>query len=128
MIDNLEKVFSAILTLILSITVTPNVLEYMQILLNLLLLACIYKYRLHQSNLSYIVRPIKNIGFEDLIFVILSTGTISDILKVMIFVGWMDKITEMFKYLQSRLFECIIRIRRPNVIIWTFFTNLTIEF
>ncbi len=127
MIDNLKEVFLAIPMLMLSVTVTLNILEYMQILLNLPLPACIYKYSLDQSNLSYIVVPIKKAEFEDLIFVISSACTISDIFKVMIFVGLIDKITEMFKHLRSRLFEYIRKTRRPNVIIWTFFANLTAE-
>lgn len=77
----------------------PNIFEYMQILLKLLLSARIYKQFFNRPNLIYIVGPIKKTGFKDLAFVILSAGAIFNIPQTIIFVKSIDKVIEIVKNL-----------------------------
>lgn len=98
MIGHLKNIFLALSTLIVSTTVMPNVLEYMQILLKLSLPACIYRQLLDKPNLTYMVVLIRKTGFEDHVLIILSTGIISNNLKTMIFVNSIDKVTKMVTY------------------------------
>lgn len=127
MIGHLKDVFSAIPTLMLSATVTPNVFEYMRVSLKLPAPSRIYRQPLDRPNLTYTVAPIRKAGFEDLAFIIPSAGTVSDIPKTMIFVDSIDEATEMVKYLRSKLFKRIKTLRRPLEIIRTFSANLTAE-
>lgn len=100
-----------------SIIITPNIHDYIQILLKLSSPAYIYRQPLDKPNLKYMVALIWKVGFKDLVFVIPSTSTISDISKTMIFVDSIDETIEMVKYLWSRLSKRIRRIRQLEVII-----------
>lgn len=97
--------------LILSATITSNVLKYMQILLKLLALSCISKQLFNRPNLIYKVVPIRKAGFQNLAFIIPSAGAIFNIIKTMIFIDLIDEVSEIVKYLRSRLSKCIKTIK-----------------
>lgn len=128
MIGYLKDVLPTFLILMLSITVTPTLFEYMQILLKFPPPARIYRQPLNRPNLTYVVAPIRKARFENLAFIIPSAGTISDISKTMIFIDSIDEFIEMVKYLRSKFSKRIRRIKQSDVIIQTFFANLTIKF
>ena len=125
MIGHLKDVFPTVPTLMLSATITPNVLEYIRVSLKLPSPLRIYRQPLDRPNLTYMVTPIRNPGFEDLAFVIPRGGAVADIPKTMIFVDSIDKAVQMTKYLRSRLSERIRTTSRPDEIIRTFSANLT---
>ncbi|WP_375449374.1 hypothetical protein, partial [uncultured Nostoc sp.] len=77
-------------TLILSATITPNILDYIRVSLKLPAPLRIYRQPLDRPNLSYIVSPIRKSGFQDLAFLIPTLGSIADIPKTMIFVHKID--------------------------------------
>ncbi len=90
MLGHLKDVFPTIPICLLSTTITPNILEYIRFSLKISLLLQIYRQPLDCPNLTYIVSPIRKTGFKDLDFLILSGATISEILKIMIFVDKID--------------------------------------
>lgn len=89
-----KAVFFIVPTLILSVTITPNILDYIQDSLKLPLPSQIYRLPLDQSNLKYMVYFIQKSGFQDLAFLIPKHGLISEILKTIIFV---NKIKDVIK-------------------------------
>lgn len=107
MLGHLKDVFSTILMVLLSATVTSNILEYIQISLKLYPPLQIYRQPLNWPNLTYIVSPIRKAGFKDLDFLIQSGGAVGKIPKKMIFVDKIDDVIEMAKHLRSRLPERI---------------------
>lgn len=125
MIGHLKDVFPNIPTLILSATITPNVLEYIRVSLKLSPPSRIYRQPLDRPNLTYMVAPIRKPGFEDLAFTIPSGGAVGDIPKIMIFVDSIDEAVAMTKFLRSRLPERIKNAGRADQIIRTFSANLT---
>ncbi len=126
MLGHLKDVFPTIPICLFSVTVTPNILEYIRVSLKLFPPSQIYRQLLDCLNLTYIVSPIRKTGFKDLNFLIPSGGAVGEIPKIMIFVDKIDDAIQMAKHLQSRLSKHIRREERPNHIIRTFATNLTI--
>ncbi len=124
MLGHLKDVFSTIPIVLLSTMVTPNILEYIRVLLKLFPPLRIYKQSLDWPNLTYIVSPIRKVGFKDLDLLIPSRGAVGKILKTMIFVDKIDNTIEMAKHLQSRLPEQIQNKEDPKGIICTFSVNL----
>lgn len=110
--------------LMLSSIIMPNVVKYMQVLLKVPLPSRIYKQPLDTPNLIYTVALIRKTWVKDLVLVVLSASTVSNILKIMIFVDLIDKATEMVKYLQSNPFKRIKTLRGPLEIIQAFSANL----
>ena len=125
MIGHLKDVFPNVPTLILSATITPNVLDYIRISLKLPAPSCIYRQPLDRPNLMYMVTSIKKPGFGDLAFTIPSGGAVGDIPNTMIFVDSIDEAVAMTMFLCSRLSKRIKNTRRPDQIIRTFSANLT---
>lgn len=123
-LGDLKDVFPSVPTLILSATVTLNILEYIRVLLKLSPPSRIYWQPLDWPNLTYIVSPIRKDKFEDLAFLVPSAGTIGEIPKTMIFVDKIDDAIEKAKYLQSGLPERIRSTPRADNIIRIFSANL----
>lgn len=112
-------------TLILSATITPNILDYIRVSLKLPAPLRIYRQPLDRPNLSYIVSPIRKSGFQDLAFLIPTLGSIADIPKTMIFVHKIDDAMELRKYLRSRLPERIQNGNKASKVIRSFTSNLS---
>ncbi len=125
MLGHLKDVFPTIPMVLLSATVTPNILKYIRVSLKLSLPLRIYRQPLNCPNLTYIVSPIRKAGFKNLDFLIPSGGAVSEIPKTMIFVDKMNEAIKMAKHLRSRLPEYIQNERDPEDIIRTFSANLT---
>lgn len=98
MLRRLKDVFSTIAMYILSTMVTPNILDYIKVLLKFFLLLEIYRQRLDYPNITYIVSPIRKIGFKNLDFLISSEAAIGKIPNIMIFVNKIDIIILITKY------------------------------
>lgn len=126
MLGHLKDVFFTILICLLSATIIPNILEYIQVSLKFSLSSQIYKQLLDCLNLTYIISSIRKTRFKDLDFHIPSRGAIGKIPKTIIFIDKIDNTIQMVKPLQSRLYKCIRRKRHPNHIIRTFTVNLII--
>ncbi len=124
-LGNLKNVFLTILICLLSATITPNIREYIWVLLKLSQLLQIYKQLLDCPNRINIVSPIYKTRFEDLDFLIPSEGAIGKIPKIIIFVKKIDDAIQMAKQLQSRFSGHIRREKHPNHIIRIYTTNLT---
>lgn len=109
MLKYLKDIFSTILVFLLSSTVIPNILEYIQISSKFFLPLQIYEQLLDYPKLTYIVSPIHKSKFKDLNFFISSKDIVNKIPKIMIFVNKINNNLEIAKYLYSRLFEHILR-------------------
>lgn len=107
MLRYLKDIFSTILVFLLSSTVIPNILEYIQISPKFFLLLQIYEQLLDYPKLTYIASPIHKSKFKDLNFFISSKSIVNKIPKIMIFVNKINNNLEIAKYLYSRLFEHI---------------------
>ncbi len=125
MLEHLKDVFPTIPMSLLSTTVTPNILEYIRVLLKLFPSSRIYRQPLDRPNLTYIVSPIRKTSFKDLDFLILSRGAVSKIPKTMIFMDKIDDTIQIVKHLWSRLLEYIRREGCLNYCIHKFTVNLT---
>lgn len=125
MLGHLKDVFPTIPMVLLSATITPNILEYIRVSLKLSPPSRIYRQPLDRPNLTYIVSPIRQAGFKDLDFLIPSGGAVGEIPKTMIFVDKIDDAVEMAKYLRSRLPKRIRNEGDLEDIIRTFSANLT---
>lgn len=86
-------------TLILSKTITPNILDYIQIFLKLSLFCWIYKQLFDRQNLRYMVYPIEKSNFQDLAFFIPRNNLIKEIPKTMVFVDKIEDAIQPEKYL-----------------------------
>lgn len=127
MLGHLKDMFSSFLTLLIFAIVIPNILKYIRVLLKLSLPLWIYRQPLDWLNLAYIVSLIRNPGYENVIFLVLSGGAIGKILKIIIFVDLINNTIKIAKYLQSRLPESIQNDRKKaNIIIRTFSAILSI--
>ena len=124
MLRHLRNVFPIVPTLILSATITPNILDYIQIFLKLSLPSGIYKLFLDRPNLKYMVYSIQKLGFWDIAFLIPKNGPISEIPKTMVFVNKIEDAIELEKYLWSRLPDFIYNGKQIFVIILFFTFNL----
>ena len=90
MLGYLKDIFPTTLIVLLSTTVTPNILEYIRISLKLFPPLRIYKQPLDRPNLTYIVILIRKNRFKDLDFFIPDGSAIDKIPKTMIFVDKID--------------------------------------
>lgn len=124
-IGHLKDIFPNISILILLATIISSVFEYICIFLTLSLLSCIYRQPLNQPNLTYMILSIKKPGFGDLTFAILSSGTVYNIFKTMIFVDSINDAVAMTKYLHLKLFQQMKTIGRLDQIIQIFSANLS---
>ena len=117
MLGHLKDVFPTVPTLILSATISPNILDYVRVFLKLPLPSRIYRLPLDRPNLKYMVCPIRKSGFRDLAFLVLKDGPISGIPKTMVFVDKIEDAIELERYLRSRLPDCVRNGGRASVII-----------
>lgn len=86
MIGHLKSPFPKVLTLVLSATVTPIVLEYVRESLQLQAPVRLYKESLYCTIITYLVSEIKKLGFEKLDFVVSPRSAAFAIPNIMIFV------------------------------------------
>ncbi len=107
MLEYLKDVFSIVLILILSATIILNILDYIWVSLKLPLPFRIYRLSLDRPNLRYIVCPIQKSGFQNLAFLVLKHGPISEIPKMIIFINTIEDAIEMERYLRSKLPDCV---------------------
>ena len=121
---HLKDVFPTVPTLILSATITPNILDYVRISLKLSPPSRIYRLPLDRPNLKYMVCPIQKSGFRDLAFLVPKDGPISGIPKMIVFVDKIKDAIELEKYLRSRLPDCVRNGGRASVIIQSITSNL----
>ena len=90
--------------MVVSATMTPNILEYVRKTLNLKTPVRLYQKLLNCSNITYTVTSITNSGFKDLNFLIPpKIGGIGNIEKTMIFVDSVEKGRALAIYLQTFL-------------------------
>lgn len=95
----MKDTFPKILTLVLSATITPNVFEYVCKFLQFCELIQLYKNLLNRLNIIYIVTEIKKPRFEELNFFVFSTIKVLAILKIMIFVDNIKRVSKMVIHL-----------------------------
>ena len=124
MLAHLKDVFPTVFTLILSVTITPNILDYIQKSWKLSLPSRIYRLSLDRQNLEYMVYSIRKLGFQNLAFLVLKDSQISGIPKTMVFVDKIENAIELKRYLQSRLPDCIQNRDPAFVIIQSITSNL----
>ncbi len=117
MLGHLKDVFSTVSTLILSATITPNILDYIRVSLKLSSPSRIYRLPLDRPNLRYMVCPIRKSGFRDLAFLVPKYGPISEIPKMMIFVDKIEDVIEMERYLRSRLLDRVCNGNQASIVI-----------
>lgn len=103
MLGHLKDIFPTIPILILSATITPNILDYIRIFLQLPGFLQIYRQPFDRLNIRYIISPVQKKGFEDLVFLIPDDGPVAEIPKTMVFVNKIDDIVELENYLRSKL-------------------------
>lgn len=89
--------------------ITRNVLEYICKNLSLQILVQLYKQILDRSNITYIVKEIKEKDFKELDVLVSQTERISDIPKTMIFVDRIDDGIKMTQYFRLLLSESICK-------------------
>ena len=123
-LDHLKDVFSSIPTLLLSATITSNILEYIRVLLKLFPPSRIYRQPLDWPNLTYIVSPICKLGFKNLDFLVLSGRGIGNIPKTMILVDSIDEAKKMAKHLQLRLSERVQNNKKQVEVIICMFSSM----
>ncbi len=107
--------------MVLSTTITRNVLEYIRESLQLRIPVHLYKRTLDRPNITYMVKEIKQKGFKELDILVLQTRGISDIPKTMIFVDKTEDRLKMVQYLRS-LLPKLMR-KKGDQIIRTFSSN-----
>ena len=99
MLGKLNDVFSTVSILILSATITLKILDYVRVFLKLSPASLIYRLFLNRLNLKYIVCIIWKSDFLDLAILIPKNGSISGILKTMVFGDKIEDFIELEKYL-----------------------------
>ncbi len=125
MISHLKSTFPKVLTLVLSIIVISNVLEYVRESLQLRAPEWLYKNPLDRHNLTYLILKIKKPGFEELDFIVSPYMAAFTILKIKIFVDNIDTVGQLELYLQSQF---SLRLQtKSRLLIQTFSTNLTVD-
>ncbi len=103
MLEHLKDVFSIVPSLILSATITPDILDYIRVSLKLLPPSWMYRLPFDWPNLRYMVYTIRKLDFWDLAFLIPKHDPISEIPKTIIFIDKIKDTIEMEKYRRSRL-------------------------
>ena len=124
MLGYLTDVFSKVLTLIMSTTITPNILDYIRVSLKLPPPSRIYRLPLDRLNLKYMVYLIQKLGFQELAFFVPKDGPVGLILKIMVFVNKIEDAIRLEKYLRSRLPDCVRNKKQAFVIIQAITSNL----
>ncbi len=124
MLGHLKDVFSKVPTLIMSATITPNILDYIRVSLKLPPPSRIYRLPLDQPNLKYMVCPIQKPGFRDLAFLVPKDGPVGLIPKTMIFVDKIEDAIRLERYLRSRLSDCVRNGKQAFVVIQSITSNL----
>lgn len=124
MLKYLKDIFSTVPTLIISITITLNILIYIQVSLKLFLPSQIYKLSLDQPNHKYIVCLTRKLGFQDLAFFIPKDSFVSEIPKIIVFANKIKDAIKLEKYLQSKLVDCIYNKNRVFIVISLITFNL----
>ncbi len=76
MLGHLKDVFFKVPTLIMSATITPNILDYIRVSLKLPPPSRINRLPLDRPNLKYMVCPIRKPGFRDLAFLVPKDGPV----------------------------------------------------
>ena len=127
MLWHLKDVFSKVPTLIMSATITPNILDYIWVFLKLLPPSQIYRLSLDRPNLKYMVCFFWKLGFQDLAFLIPKDSLVGLIPKTIVFVNKIENAVRLERYLQSRLPDCIRNGKQAFVIIQSIIFNLDVN-
>lgn len=105
--------------MMLSVTITPNVLGYIRQLLHFCSPTCLYKQSLDWLNITQMVTNITNLGFHDLRFLVPEAGLIP---KTMLFVNKMDNAMAIAAYFYNLLLS--ENRDQENILIRTYYSNL----
>lgn len=95
MLRYLKDIYPTIFILALLATIISNIFDYIQVFVKFLRFLRIHRQLLNWSNLCYIISPICKSGFQNLAFLIFIVGSITDIIKTMIFVNKVKDIIEL---------------------------------
>ena len=88
----------------LSATLSVNILEYIRRSLNIHDSVCLYKRSIHRLNIMQMVAKINNSKeFHKLAFLVLTTGAISAISKIMVFINSLDNRVTLANHLRNLL-------------------------
>lgn len=124
MLEYLGDIFFIVSNLILSATITSNILNYIQVFLKLFLFSRIYRLSLDHLIFKYIVYFIQKSGFWNLVFLVSKDSQINEILTIMVFVNKIQDVIKLEKYLWSRLPDCICNRSWIYMVIQSITSNL----
>lgn len=103
LIGHLKDSFPHVPAMVLSAVVTPTVLEYICTSLKLTSPTRIYTEFLDHPNLTYVVAEVTKRKYEELSFLVPSSGGVESIPKTMIFIDNVDEAIEVAMYLRTKL-------------------------